>query len=124
MIASTFFIEIHSLCGRRRSGASQSITHARATPRWRRKPPGSFAYLLGINAGWSASFLAAVARPVAEKAANPLHRLADRLEAVGIGKPDVILAECAKAGAGDRRHPFLVEQPALKGAGVHAGPGN
>src|SRR6266700_4457967 len=63
-------------------------------------------------------------RPVAEKAPNALDRLGDRLEAVGVGEPDIILAERAKAGAGDRRHPFFVEQPALESAGVVPGPGN
>src|SRR5437660_12787656 len=75
-----------------------------------------------MNPRVSARFLAAVAWPIAEEAANPLHCLADRLEAVGIGKPDLILAERAKAGTGDRRHPLRVEQPALEGAGVIAGP--
>src|SRR5258707_2265720 len=63
-------------------------------------------------------------REVAEKVADALDRFGDCLEAVGIGKPNVVLAEGAEAGAGDRRHPGLVEQLGLEAAGVVAGAGD
>src|SRR5260370_27950672 len=63
-------------------------------------------------------------RQIAEEVADPIDRLGDRLKAVGIGEADIILAERAKAGPGYRRHPGLVEQPALKAASIMAGAGD
>src|SRR5438045_7807297 len=61
-------------------------------------------------------------RKVAKKLADAFDRLANRLDAAGVGKAQVILAECPEAGAGDRRDPGLVEQLALQVAGAVAGP--
>src|SRR5207302_7501375 len=60
-------------------------------------------------------------RKVAKKLADAFDRLANRLDAAGVGKAQVILAECPEAGAGDRRDPGLVEQLALQVAGAVAG---
>ena len=70
------------------------------------------------------AFCRVLARQVAEKAPDALDRLGDRLEAVGIREADIVLAEGAETGAGDRRHPGVIEQLALKAAGVEPGPGN
>src|SRR3984893_17064369 len=63
-------------------------------------------------------------RKIAEKFSNPLDRFADRLAAGGVGKPQIALAVFAKAGAADRCHPRLFEQPSLQCAGVAARPGD
>src|SRR6266436_9890262 len=60
-------------------------------------------------------------RQVAEKLADPLDRLHDRLAAVGVGKAQIALAELTEARARHRRDPRFVEQLALQGAGVEPG---
>src|SRR6267142_1565652 len=60
-------------------------------------------------------------RQVAEKLADPLERLDDRLAAVGVGKAQIALAELTEARAGHRCDPRFVEQLALQGAGVEPG---
>src|SRR5437764_15211196 len=58
------------------------------------------------------------ARQVAEEVADALDRLGDRLQAIGVGKPDVVIAERAEAGAGDRRQPGPREKFPLGAADV------
>src|SRR6266446_9319044 len=57
-------------------------------------------------------------RQVAEKLADPLDRLHDRLAAVGVGKAQIALAKLTKARTGHSRDPGLVEQLALESAGI------
>src|SRR3954470_5450526 len=61
---------------------------------------------------------------VTEKPPDAFDRLANRLQAVGIGEPDIVFPKRAKAGAGDCRHALLVEQPALKTARIVPGTGD
>src|SRR5438132_589940 len=79
------------------------------------------AYFLGRDQAEAARFLTfggRTPRQIAEKAANALERLLDRLAAGGIGKPHIVLAEVTKAGPGDRRDSGLVEEAALEAPGV------
>src|SRR5438477_1553440 len=96
----------------------QSITHARAAGDDSDGRSGFSAAGLGESGRLCLIFT----RKVAEKLADAFDRLANRLDAAGVGKAQVILAECPKAGAGDRRDPGLVEQLALQVAGAVAGP--
>src|SRR6185437_13727630 len=61
---------------------------------------------------------------VAEEVTNAGNRLGQIVEAVRIRKPHIALAVHAKAGAGDRRDPGLVQKLGLEFLGVVAGAGD
>src|SRR5207302_3309977 len=98
----------------------QSIAHARAAGDDSDGRSGFSAAGLGK----SGRLCLILTRKVAEKLADAFDRLADRLDAAGVGKAQVILAERAKAGAGDRCHPGFVEELALHFPGAVAGAGD
>src|SRR4029077_19962600 len=60
------------------------------------------------------------ARQISQKSADTLDRLVQVLEAVGVRNADVILAERAKAGAGDRRDSGAVQKLGLQCLAVEA----
>src|SRR5437764_13168493 len=109
MIASTFFIDPLSVRAWPALMPRQSITHARAAGDDSDGRSGFSAARLGKSRRLCLIFT----RKVAKKLADAFDRLANRLDAAGVGKAQVILAECPEAGSGDRRDPGLVDQLAL-----------
>src|ERR1700730_16718563 len=73
---------------------------------------------LAVNLPNSYSFGHISDRQIAEKLANPADRFDDGLAAVGIGKEPIGFAKLLEGRAGHRRDTRLVEELALKGAGI------
>src|SRR6202022_4475248 len=73
---------------------------------------------LAVNLPNSYSFGHISDRQIAEKLANPADRFDEGLAAVGIGKAQIAFAKLTEARAGHRRDTRLVEEFALKGAGI------
>src|SRR5215467_8536949 len=123
MIASIFFIDLSSLSQPRHRSRRAQHNPCQGGSAMVKIPVCAalrlFAYVFSKN---TPNFWAAFrpSRPVQELA-DPLDRLANCVTARRVGESQIALAVMAKAGASDRRHPRLIEQLSLQGAGIKAG---